>query len=379
MGRKLKILQVASHNLIRAGGSVQMARLARGLKKKGHEVWCAFNFKGNEKVPGLGSFEPLVKERIAIRSFRMQKYHKYFHYLRFRKFVQDYKFDIIHAHRFRALQFVLRSTAGMKVPVLIGNKKNSFSLDREMIRGYSSRRLDRIIVNARVIRDILIKEAEVKEDKIAIVYNGVDMERFHPGVSGNGVRSEYGLNGNVPVMGMIANFTRKKSHHIFFEAALEVLKERPEVKFLLVGQGDCGQYQLLVKEYGVEGSFIFTGFRQDIPEIIASLDVSVISSGKGEGLTGSMVEAMTMATPVISTDVAGNAEMVIDGETGFLVPAGDGRRLKEAMLFSLTHPDKAKEIGRKGYDFIKAKVSNERRTTRIEEIYCQVLQQKQLM
>ncbi len=356
-----------------------MARLARGLKKKGHEVWCAFNFKGNEKVPGLGSFEPLVEERVAIRSFRMQRYHKYFHYLRFRKFVQDYKFDIIHAHRFRALQFVLRSTAGMKVPVLIGNKKNSFSLDREMIRGYSSRRLDRIIVNARVIRDILIKEAEVKEDKIAIVYNGVDMERFHPGVSGNGVRSEYGLNGDVPVMGMIANFTRKKSHHIFFEAALEVLKERPEVKFLLVGQGDCGQYQLLVKEYGVEGSFIFTGFRQDIPEIIASLDVSVISSGKGEGLTGSMVEAMTMATPVISTDVAGNAEMVIDGETGFLVPAGDGRRLKEAMLFSLTHPDKAKEIGRKGYDFIKAKVSNERRTTRIEEIYCQVLQQKQLM
>jgi glycosyltransferase involved in cell wall biosynthesis len=205
------------------------------------------------------------------------------------------------------------------------------------------------------------------------------MERFHPGVSGNGVRSEYGLNGNVPVMGMIANFTRKKSHHIFFEAALEVLKERPEVKFLLVGQGDCGQYQLLVKEYGVEGSFIFTGFRQDIPEIIASLDVSVISSGKGEGLTGSMVEAMAMAKPVISTDVAGNAEVVIDGETGFLVPAGDGRRLKEAMLFSLTHPDKAKEIGRKGYDFIKAKVSNERRTTRIEEIYCQVLQQKQLI
>jgi glycosyltransferase involved in cell wall biosynthesis len=86
-----------------------------------------------------------------------------------------------------------------------------------------------------------------------------------------------------------------------------------------------------------------------------------------------------MAKPVISTDVAGNAEVVIDGETGFLVPARDGRRLKEAMLFSLTHPDKVKEIGRKGYDFIKDKVSNEQRTTKIEEIYCQILQQKQLM
>jgi glycosyltransferase involved in cell wall biosynthesis len=219
----------------------------------------------------------------------------------------------------------------------------------------------------------------VKGDKIAIVYNGVDLDRFHPGVSGNGIRREFELDGDVPLVGMIANFARKKSHHIFFEAALEVLKERPEVRFLLVGHGDYGQYQSLVKERGVGDNFIFAGFRQDIPEIIASLNVSVISSSKGEGLTGSMVEAMAMARPVISTDVAGNAEVVVDGETGFLVPAGDGRRLKEAMLFSLAHPEKAKEIGRRGYEFIKDKVSNEQRATRIEEIYYQVLQQKQLM
>ena len=241
MEKKLKILQVASHHLIRAGGSIQMARLARGLKKKGHEVWCVFNFKGTEAVPGLGSFEPLIKEGIPIHSFRMQRLPKYLHYLRFRRFVQEHCFDVIHAHRFRALQFVLHSTAGMKMPVLIGNKKNSFSLDHKMIKGYSSQRVDAIIVNARVIKDILVNEAGVKEDKIAIVYNGVDIDRFHPGVSGSGVRSEYGLNGDVPVVGMIANFTRKKSHHIFFEAALGVLEKRPEVKFLLVGHGDYGQ------------------------------------------------------------------------------------------------------------------------------------------
>lgn len=379
MVKRLKILQVASHYLIRAGGSVQMARLASGLKKKGHEVRCVFNFKGNEVVPGLGSFEPLIKEEIPIHSFRMQGYQKHLHYLRFRRFVQEHCFDVIHAHRFRALQFVLRSTAGMKVPVLIGNKKNSFSLDRKMVRGYSSQKLDRIIVNARVIKDILVNEAGVGEDKIAIVYNGVDLERFHPGVSGNGVRRGYGWNGDMPVVGMIANFTRKKSHHIFFEAALGVLKKRPEVKFLLVGQGDYEQYQSLVKEAGVSDNFVFTGFRNDIPEIIASLSVSVISSSKGEGLTGSVVESMAMAKPVISTDVAGNAEVVIDRETGLLVPAGDVRKLEEAMIFFLTHPEKAKEIGRKGYDFIKDKVSNELRTARIEEIYYQVLQQKQLM
>ena len=379
MGERLKILQVASHHLIGAGGSVQMARLSRGLKRRGHEVWCVFNFKGNEAVPGLGTFEPLIQEKITIDSFRMQRIPKYLHYLRFRRFVQKHAFDVIHAHRFRALQFVLRSTAGIEVPVLIGSKKNSFSLDREMIRTYSSPKVDRIIVNARVIKDILVNEARVKEEKVAIVYNGVDMERFHPGVSGNGIRREYGLDRDVPVVGMIANFTRKKAHHIFFEAAAGVLKKRPEVKFLLVGQGDYEKYQSQVKERGVSDSFIFTGFREDIPEIIASLNVSVISSRKGEGLTGSVVESMAMAKPVISTDVAGNAEVVIDKETGLLVPAGDVRMLEEAMLFFITHPEKAGEMGRKGYDFIKDKVSNEVRTARIEEIYYQVLHEKRLI
>jgi glycosyltransferase involved in cell wall biosynthesis len=153
----------------------------------------------------------------------------------------------------------------------------------------------------------------------------------------------------------------------------------PEVKFLLVGHGDCRQYQSLVKERGVGDNFIFTGFREDIPEIIASLDVSVISSSKGEGLTGSMVESMSMAKPVISTDVAGNAEVVINNETGLLVPAGDVGKLEEAILLFITYPEKAKEIGRKGCDFIKDKVSNEHRTIRIEEIYYQVLQQKGLI
>ena len=122
-------------------------------------------------------------------------------------------------------------------------------------------------------------------------------------------------------------------------------------------------------------NFIFTGFRQDVPEVIAGLNVSVISSSKGEGLTGSMVEAMAMAKPVISTDVAGNAEVVIDKKTGLLVPAGDVGRLKEAMLYFLSNHEKAKEIGYRGYDFIKDKVSNEFKTVRIEEIYYQVLQQ----
>ena len=113
-----------------------------------------------------------------------------------------------------------------------------------------------------------------------------------------------------PSFGMIANFAAKKSHDVFFAAAMKVLEEAPEVIFLLVGGGDRSRYEALVKDRGLDKNFIFTGFRSDIPRVIAGLDFSLISSGKGEGLTGSLVESMAMAKPVISTDVGANAEFV---------------------------------------------------------------------
>ena len=109
MGKRLKILQVASHHFVRAGGSVQMVRLVEGLRQRGHEVVCAFNYKGDEDLPGCGTFTPLIQEGIPVFSFRMQRVQKYLHYLKFRKCIREHHFDVLHAHRFRALKFALRS------------------------------------------------------------------------------------------------------------------------------------------------------------------------------------------------------------------------------------------------------------------------------
>ena len=94
-------------------------------------------------------------------------------------------------------------------------------------------------------------------------------------------------------------------------------------------------------------NFIFTGFRTDIPQIIASLDFSVISSKEGEGQTVSLVESMAMAKPVISTEVGGNPEFVQDKKTGLLVPVGDAGRFAEAMLYLLRNRKEAEEMGKK--------------------------------
>jgi glycosyltransferase involved in cell wall biosynthesis len=374
--RPLKILHVASHNEIRAGGSVQMMRLALGLKELGHEVHCAFNIRSSDKTPGLGTFGPLREAGIPITSFPMQRLRKYIAMWRFRKFAAELKFDVIHCHRFRALHFVCRATRGMQLPALLGDKKNSFDIPESWARVYGSPQVDSIVVNALLIKQLLVETGQVSQEKVEILYNGVDLDRFHPGVGGNAVRQEFGIGPTTPVLGMIANFAGKKSHDVLFEAALKVIAKFPQARFLIVGGGDSQRYQKELTRHGFGINFIFTGFRPDIPQIIAVLDVSVISSSRGEGLTGSVVEAMAMAKPVVSTAVAGNPEFVKNRDTGMLVEPGDAQAMADAMLFLLDNPDEAAAMGRRAFEFAKDKVDNRKRSQRFVDLYRSISQRK---
>ena len=374
--RPLRILHVASHNMIRAGGSIQMMRLCLGLKKLGHSVHCIFNIKTGDRPPGLSTFGPLHEAGIGVRSFPMQHLRKFYGMIAFRKFLSANRFDIIHAHRFRALNFVCSATPGMQLPVLIGNKKNSSPVPAAWSRLYGSSRVDAVIVNAQAITDLLEATGQVSAEKIRLIYNGVDLAVFHPGVDGSRVRKEFGISQNSPVFGMIANFARKKAHDVFFEAARLVLQARPDAVFLLAGGKNHTDYKTGITRKGFGSSFIFTGFRNDIPEIIASLDVSVISSSKGEGLTGSLVESMVMGKPVISTDVAGNAEVIRHNETGLLVPQCSPEKMADAMLYLLSHRAEAAKLGAQARASITDKVDNTQRTRRFEGLYYELLEKR---
>jgi glycosyltransferase involved in cell wall biosynthesis len=375
-GRPLKILHVASHNEIRAGGSIQMMRLALGLRELGHDVHCAFNIRRSDETPGLGTFGPLQDADIPIISFPMQRIWKYPAMWRFKKFVVEQKFDVIHCHRFRALNFVCKATRDLQIPALLGDKKNSFDIPESWAKLYGSPQVDCIVVNAQLIKKMFADTGLVAPGKVEIIYNGVDLDRFHPGVDGNGVRQEFGIGPTTPVLGMIANFAGKKSHDILFQAAVKVLEKFPQARFLLVGGGDSQRYQKELTRHGYGSNFIFTGFRSDIPRIVAALDVSVISSKRGEGLTGSIVEAMAMAKPVVSTAVAGNPEFVHGQETGMLAEPGSVQSMADAMLYLLEHPDEARAMGRRGFTFAKDKIDNRRRSQRFEDLYRSIMQRK---
>ncbi|OGL43493.1 MAG: hypothetical protein A2W05_02675 [Candidatus Schekmanbacteria bacterium RBG_16_38_10] len=369
--KKLNILQVATHTKIERGGAIQAYLLAKGMKKRGHNVTCVFNKDDEEKSFDKESLEKIIDEGMGLQTYNM---HKISDCLKFRKLVADQKFDIIHTHRDVALRFVLKSCLWLKIKALLTNRGNNYRLKRE-IKAFKSKKLDRIIAVAEAVKSVLVEEG-INPAKVEVVYGGFDHLKFNQEISGERILKEFNIPKGSFLVGNIATFQKKKGYPYFFRAASEVLKTHPNTIFIAVGSNVKDNYGELSKELGISDKVIFTGFREDIPEIIAALDLSVCSSNNGEGLTGALRESLAMSKPVISTSIAGNPEIVIDGITGLLVPPRDHISLAKAITFIIENREKAIEFGKKGRSLVMEKCTNEARCERIEKIYYEILQSK---
>ena len=134
-----------------------------------------------------------------------------------------------------------------------------------------------------------------------------------------------------------------------------------------------------VRETGIDKNVIFAGFRSDIFDVISAFDVSVCSATKGEGLTGAVRESLAMAKPVVSTNVAGNGEVVIHGKTGMLVPPKDNAAMAEAIIYLLENSEESLKMAQAGRELVLEKCNNEVRCRRVEELYYNVLSSKNLI
>lgn len=238
-------------------------------------------------------------------------------------------------------------------------------------RGLVYRLADRVVASgaeaARRVRD-----AGVPADRVLAISAGIDLEQFHPGVSGKRVRDELGLAG--PLVGLVANLRGSKGHRYFLEAAREVLAAMPETRFLIVGSGvGFDDIARRVREMGLEREVSMLGFRRDVPEILAALDVLALPSIKSEATSQVILQALAVGTPVVATTVGGSPEVIRDGVTGRLVPPADGSALAGAILDLLRDPDRARAMARAGEADVRATQSMDHVMTRIAGLYRELL------
>ena len=229
---------------------------------------------------------------------------------------------------------------------------------------------DRIIVTASVTRNHLVKQYGLNPDRVVTLPTGVDLNKFGPHISGKSFREEFGLGKTTPLVGIIAQFRGSKGHNIFIEAAKILSDQNPKIRFFIVGDGLWRDLiREKVKQEGMADRIHLTGYREDIPSVMAALDVMVIASIRTDGIPQAGLQAMATGVPLVGTNVGGIPEILRNGKTGFLVPPGDAFSLADAIRHLLSDPTLRKQLGTNGIELVREYHSLENMLDTLERIY----------
>jgi len=216
---------------------------------------------------------------------------------------------------------------------------------------------DAFVAISHVQRDFYISIGLPKK-KITVIYNGIDISQFNSGDEAqSSARRRLDLPAGAQIIGMTANFSTNKNHALLLQALSEIRRTLPGICCLLIGDGPTRpQVERLGHKMGLTSALYFLGTRIDVPNIIPALDVFVLTSNS-ESFSNVIIEAMACGKPVVATDSGGPREIVIDGETGYLVPTGDALALAEKIILLLREQALARKLGQSGRSRVMEKFS----------------------
>ena len=288
--------------------------------------------------------------------------------------------DILHTQLFAADIMGRLMGKLLKVPVVISSVRNTYygGRGRNLLIKLTERFADRTTFVCRAAAERFSEKGIVPAEKAQVIYNGLDPSCYLQGldrVAKQGKREELGLPGQGFLLLAVGSLSRQKGYDDLL-AALSLLQEKKEAGWQLAvaGSGPLGgELRALVEELNLKQKVLFLGRRDDVPELMAAADALVLSS-RWEGLPGVVLEAMAAELPVVATEVGGTPELIVDGETGFLVPAAAPQELAEALekLFSLL-PEDLQRHGQAGRCRVEAHFTVEQMVRAYQDLYFRVL------
>jgi glycosyltransferase involved in cell wall biosynthesis len=279
----------------------------------------------------------------------------------FARWCRASRFAVVHTVDITANIFGLPAAAVAGVPVRIGTRRE-VNPGRKAVpllmqrAAYACAHV--IVANARAAADRLRVE-QVAEHKVAIVPNGLDVGCFT-------VRR---VQAPVRRVVMVANLRPEKGHDVLIDAASHVLRRFHDARFEVVGSGpEHRRLIALANEHGVSHAVSFIGHCEAVPEQLATADVFVLPS-RSEALPNALLEAMAAGLPVVASAVGGILEVLEDGKTGLLVPAGDSQALAGALSRLMADAALAERLGAAARAYVETRYSFDRMVASFENIY----------
>lgn len=223
----------------------------------------------------------------------------------------------------------------------------------------------------------LCEVEQFPNEKVRVIPNGVDTERFRRDVAaGAAIREEFGIPMDAPVCGIVAALRPEKNHELFVTAAHQIRQQLQDAHFLVVGDGpERDKLERMSQALRLENCLHFLGTRDDIPAVLAAMNCLLLTS-KMEANPVSILEGLATQVPVVATNVGSVAATVIDDQTGFLVPSDNAEELTKKACRVLVDLDLAERLGHQGRDLVAKNYSVDVMVDGYEDLIREIYQRK---
>ena len=368
---KRNVLQMV-HGFIEGGSERQLIQIAALLHQSGD-----YNVHVGSLSTG-GVLRSKIEElQIPLIDFPLTSFYDRNMVVQTQKFVaflKEHRIEIVHSHDFYSNVFAMGGATIGRVTGRVASRRETTgtrTTAQKAVERCAFRLARLVVANAEAVKAQLIQEG-VRSNKIDIVYNGIDSQRFTIDGQIEEMLAELGLSAFIgrPLITMVANFEFEvKDHPMLLRTARRVISQVPEAAFVIAGEGILREKaQGMARELGVADSCLFIGRCDNVRSLLAASNVCVLSS-KAEGFSNSILEYMAAARPVVATNVGGASEAIVEGHTGYLVNAGDDEAMAERIVSLIQDPDRAGTMGLNGRQRVEQKFSCEARLNTTKALY----------
>jgi glycosyltransferase involved in cell wall biosynthesis len=306
-------------------------------------------------------------------------------YRKIKKIISRFRPDVVHTHSAKAGILGRAAATALRVPTVVHSVHGApfHPYQSAAARGvfrqcerWAAPRCHAFICVADAMTDLMVEAGVAPREKFTTIYSGMEVEPLlDADKHRHAARQRFGYAPEHIVVGKIARLFHLKGHQYVIEAARHVIDQQPNVRFLFVGSGILRQsLESQIAAAGLADHFQFAGLipREDIPQTISAMDI-VVHASLREGLARVLPQALLAAKPAISYDVDGAREVVVNNETGYLLPPKSIEELSESIIHLAADTDLRKHLGKEGRRRCREVFRHEYMTERIRKLYVELL------